>query len=56
MPIYEFRCECCGYEKEVQAGKRPRPGRCPTCGVRLKRKVSLPAIRFKGSGFHKNDY
>jgi putative FmdB family regulatory protein len=32
MPIYDFRCRCCGhrFEQLVKAGRTPG---CPTCGA-----------------------
>lgn len=59
MPIYEFECKSCGERFEVSmAFSDPLPDSCPRKGCRGKvRKVfSPPAIIFKGSGFHVNDY
>jgi len=56
MPIYEFVCNQCGssFEKRVSFTATP-----PTCGAcssgNVQRKLSTPAIHFKGSGWYVND-
>lgn len=57
MPIYEYKCTKCGSEFEVlQHVDDPHLTKCHTCGGRLEKKVSAPAIKFKGSGWYVNDY
>ncbi len=57
MPIYEFECRKCGAHIEVfqKISDKP-PVKCRKCGGRLERKVSAPAIQFKGSGWYVTDY
>ena len=59
MPIYEYECEKCGCRFEVRHSFRDEPEvKCSTggCNGPLHRVFSPPAIIFKGSGFHVNDY
>jgi len=57
MPIYEFECRKCKAHMEVfqKISDKP-PVRCRKCGGRLERKISAPAIQFKGSGWYVTDY
>ena len=57
MPIYEYKCEKCGYTFEVftdysHNGSR----RCPECKALAKRIISAPGVIFKGSGFYSTDH
>lgn len=57
MPIYEYRCDDCGYENSVLQKVNEQPlNTCPKCGGSFRRLVSAPSIRFKGSGFYLTDY
>lgn len=57
MPIYEFECRKCKAHMEVfqKINDKP-PVKCRKCGGRLERKISAPAIQFKGSGWYVTDY
>jgi putative FmdB family regulatory protein len=57
MPIYEFECRKCKAHTEVfqKISDKP-PVKCRKCGGRLERKISAPAIQFKGSGWYVTDY
>ena len=57
MPIYEFECRKCKAHMEVfqKINDKP-PVKCRKCGGRLERKLSAPAIQFKGSGWYVTDY
>ena len=57
MPIYEYECRKCKAHIEVfqKVSDKP-PTKCRTCGGRLERKLSAPAIQFKGSGWYVTDY
>lgn len=57
MPLYEYECTKCGrrVEKIVKYSDPPLVI-CESCGGKVKRLLSSPAIRFKGSGFYVNDY
>jgi putative FmdB family regulatory protein len=57
MPIYEFVCESCAheFEKIVSFSAATAPT-CPACeGDNVKRRLSKPAIHFKGSGWYITD-
>ncbi len=57
MPIYEFECRKCKAHLEVfQKMSDKPPVKCRKCGGRLERKLSAPAIQFKGTGWYVTDY
>jgi putative FmdB family regulatory protein len=57
MPIYEFECKKCKAHIEVfQKVTDKPPTKCRNCGGKLERKLSAPAIQFKGSGWYVTDY
>lgn len=59
MPTYEFECDECGHRFEVRMGFDEEPPTvCPQegCDGHVSKVFSPPAIIFKGSGFHVNDY
>ena len=57
MPLYEYACTQCGQHIEkIQKFSDPPLTRCEKCGGTLKRVLSSPAIRFKGSGWYVTDY
>jgi putative FmdB family regulatory protein len=58
MPIYEYRCGACGHHLEVLQKMADAPLRkCPDCGKsQLKRLVSAPQFRLKGSGWYETDF
>lgn len=59
MPIYEFMCEKCPETKDelmsVREFKAFVPS-CPNCDIPMVPKMSASGLKFKGSGFHINDY
>jgi putative FmdB family regulatory protein len=57
MPIYEFVCLDCGHDFErLQSFSDTTTPGCPTCNsVRVQRRLSPPAIHFKGSGWYVTD-
>lgn len=57
MPIYEFACQDCGHEFEkIQTFSDSSTPVCPNCqGVHVQRRLSAPAIHFKGSGWYITD-
>src|SRR5208282_1230794 len=58
MPIYEYQCAECGFYLEVMQKISDGPLRkCPSCGkLRLKRLISAPVFRLKGSGWYETDF
>jgi putative FmdB family regulatory protein len=42
--------------ERIQKFSDPPLDTCPTCGGRLKKLLSSPAIQFKGSGWYITDY
>jgi putative FmdB family regulatory protein len=58
MPIYEYECSNCRYYLEViQKLSDARLKKCPSCGKStLKKLISAPVFRLKGSGWYETDF
>jgi putative FmdB family regulatory protein len=57
MPLYEYECESCRHRFEViQKFSDALVDTCPTCGGKVTKLFSSPAIQFKGSGWYVTDY
>lgn len=58
MPFYEYQCGKCGHHHEVLQKISDAPlKKCPECGkTALKRLVSAPVFRLKGSGWYETDF
>ena len=58
MPIYEYRCESCGHTLDALQKVSDAPlADCPSCTESaLKRLISAPAFRLKGSGWYETDF
>src|SRR4029078_9648165 len=57
MPIYEYECRKCGAHVEAFQKVSDKPlTKCRKCGGKLEKKISAPAIQFKGSGWYVTDY
>jgi putative FmdB family regulatory protein len=57
LPLYAYRCTQCGYSFEKIQHFNAQPElECPKCHGVLKRPLTAPAFRFKGSGWYVNDY
>ena len=58
MPIYEYRCSACGFEKDaLQKMADPPLVECPTCGKpALVKLVSAAGFQLKGSGWYATDF
>jgi putative FmdB family regulatory protein len=58
MPIYEYRCQSCGYELEKLQRMNDEPLKdCPDCGkAELHRLVSAAGFRLKGAGWYETDF
>lgn len=58
MPIYEYRCQDCRHELErIQKISDAPLTDCPDCGrASLRRLISAPGFRLKGSGWYETDF
>jgi putative FmdB family regulatory protein len=58
MPFYEYECPKCGYQDEVlQKISDPPLKKCPSCGKNgLRKLMSAPVFRLKGSGWYETDF
>ena len=58
MPFYEYECPHCGYHDEVLQKISDKPlSKCPSCGKKgLKKLMSAPLFRLKGSGWYETDF
>jgi putative FmdB family regulatory protein len=58
MPFYEYECSNCGYRDEVLQKINDKPlKKCPNCGKNgLKKLMSAPVFRLKGSGWYETDF
>ncbi len=58
MPIYEYECEDCGHHLDaLQKISEPVLVNCPACRKDgLKKLVSAPRFRLKGSGWYETDF
>lgn len=57
MPIYEYECRKCKAHIEAFQKISDKPlVKCRNCGGKLEKKLSAPAIQFKGSGWYVTDY
>ena len=58
MPFYEYECPNCGYRDEVLQKINDKPlKKCPNCGKNgLKKLMSAPVFRLKGSGWYETDF
>lgn len=58
MPIYEYRCATCAYQKEyLQKVSDPRLTKCPECGkATFEKLLSAAGFQLKGSGWYVTDF
>ncbi len=58
MPFYEYECPHCGYHDEVLQTINDAPlKKCPNCGKKgLRKLMSAPVFRLKGSGWYETDF
>ena len=58
MPIYEYRCTDCGFEKEyLQKISDPLLTQCPSCGkATFVKKVTAAGFQLKGTGWYVTDF
>jgi putative FmdB family regulatory protein len=58
MPFYEYECSACKfYVEALQKISDPPIKKCPSCKKQtMKRLVSAPVFRLKGSGWYETDF
>lgn len=58
MPIYEYRCGKCGFQKEYLQRLNEAPlTKCPECGKRTFNKmVTAAGFQLKGTGWYATDF
>jgi putative FmdB family regulatory protein len=58
MPIYEYRCGACGFQKEfLQRISDALLSDCPECGKpALNKMVTAAGFQLKGSGWYATDF
>ncbi|ENO89757.1 FmdB family zinc ribbon protein [Thauera linaloolentis] len=58
MPIYEYRCPSCGFQKEHLQKMSDAPlSTCPSCGsTGYAKLLSAAGFQLKGSGWYATDF
>lgn len=57
MPVYDYKCEKCNKEFEIeQRITEPPLTKCPDCGGEVHRLISNTSFVLKGSGWYLTDY
>ena len=58
MPIYVYKCESCGFAKDVLQKMSDAPlTECPSCGAAAFRKqLTSAGFQLKGSGWYASDF
>src|SRR5471032_1573630 len=58
MPIYAYRCESCGFEKDALQKMSDAPlTHCPQCGKdTFAKQVTAAGFQLKGSGWYVTDF
>jgi putative FmdB family regulatory protein len=58
MPFYEYECPSCRHVAEVMQKISDAPlKKCPACGKSgIRRLISAPVFRLKGSGWYETDF
>jgi len=58
MPIYEYRCASCGYQKDFLQRLSDAPlADCPECGKRtFSKQVTAAGFQLKGTGWSATDF
>lgn len=58
MPIYAYKCESCGFAKDVLQKISDAPLQdCPTCGEpTFKKQLTAAGFQLKGSGWYVTDF
>lgn len=58
MPIYEYACKACGFQKDVLQKLSDDPlTQCPSCEEQtFSKQISAAGFRLKGSGWYETDF
>ena len=58
MPIYAYKCESCGFAKDVLRKMSDAPlVDCPACGASaFKKQLTAAGFQLKGSGWYATDF
>ena len=58
MPIYEYACQSCGFEKDVLQKLSDEPLTvCPECSKEtFSKQISAPGFRLSGGGWYETDF
>lgn len=58
MPIYAYRCEECGFSKDVLQKLSDKPLTvCPSCGkASFRKQLTAAAFQLKGTGWYETDF
>ena len=58
MPIYAYKCDACGYAKDVlQKMSDPQLTDCPSCGqASFKKQLTAAGFQLKGTGWYVTDF
>ncbi|KZY36426.1 MULTISPECIES: FmdB family zinc ribbon protein [unclassified Oleiphilus] len=58
MPIYEYVCKSCGFEKDVLQKMSDKPlTDCPECSEStFSKRISAAGFRLSGSGWYETDF
>ncbi|MBU1274528.1 MAG: zinc ribbon domain-containing protein [Proteobacteria bacterium] len=57
MPFYEYECcKCNQISEALQKVSDPPLKKCPHCGGKLKKIISLNSFHLKGGGWYVTDY
>ncbi len=58
MPIYEYACKTCSFEKDVLQKLSDDPlTECPSCKEQtFYKRISAAGFRLKGSGWYETDF
>lgn len=58
MPIYEYRCTACGYQKDHLQKMSDAPlTTCPSCGAETySKQLSAAGFQLKGNGWYATDF
>ena len=58
MPIYAYKCESCGFAKDVLQKMSDAPlADCPSCGASsFKKQLTAAGFQLKGSGWYATDF